>query len=98
MLDWRCVDVLSRSSTRDGDQRLAGGIRNEVKMEEAGIAVRHQPDSLNFCGQSGRKPCPRHERKPLTAGHCIAVHIATAMQLLGPSCFCSVGNFASKPG
>ena len=42
MLDRRRIDVLRRGRASNRDERLAGGIRHEVEMKEACIAMRHQ--------------------------------------------------------
>ena len=42
MLDRRHIGILRGSRARDRDQRLAGRIRNEMKMEIAGLAMSHR--------------------------------------------------------
>lgn len=42
MFDRRGTDVLRRCGASDRDQRLTGGVRDEVEVKEACIAMRHQ--------------------------------------------------------
>ncbi len=57
MLDRRHIGVLRGSRARDGNQRLAGSVRDQMKMKVAGVW--HLYSSRMRCGQDGEEPASK---------------------------------------
>src|SRR3981189_1240777 len=83
MFDRRRIDVLSTSGTSNRDQRLAGRVRDEMKMKKAGIAMWHRRFAVEFLWINGEKATPVAEETAPPRTRCMAVHIDTGRPASG---------------
>src|SRR5450756_3142709 len=81
VLDRRYSGVLRRGRTRDRDQGLAGGVRNQMEVEITG--VRHLYSNRIACGYRGSRPRLKALSKLTQRLSAISIHMAAARDDIG---------------